>query len=407
MSAVSCHLINHRNYSKFTHNSINAYLQDPNLSVSDMIDQYDVTMVNGENAKKKKSLRCVVCSGRAFGYNFDQISCESCKAFFRRNALRDMSDLHCRFSGNCNITVESRRHCSYCRIMKCFAVGMRKESIRSEVEKYMKRLQLDKGYRQKYPQATPKIPALMTIGNANILMMLSSTDRTRVNNITHCYDQYTYEPSSSGHFPPLRPLVLRIDEFFNRKKPIFINLISYFKHLPELKRLNLDDQVLLIKQNIRLLIPLNYAILQTPVNSKFRGSHIQTTGLYNNINIHEMLRQLSSYFVGFVTYDPIIIKLLITVLFFTSSSSTTRSIFDPAQYRELSTIKEIQSSYIELLWVYMIEKFGEKNAIYIFTKMITKYLSVQIVIDQVDTIVRMNNDIQNIDSLMQSFLQLT
>ncbi|CAF3532970.1 unnamed protein product, partial [Rotaria socialis] len=39
--------------------------------------------------------------------------------------------------------------------------------------------------------------------------------------------------------------------------------------------------------------PLNYAILQTPVNSKFRGSHIQTTGLYNNINIHEMLRQLS------------------------------------------------------------------------------------------------------------------
>ncbi|CAF5209221.1 unnamed protein product, partial [Rotaria magnacalcarata] len=120
MNADSCHPSNHRNYSKFTHNSINAYLEDPNSSVSDMLDKYDVTMMNSENVKQKKNLRCVVCGGRAFGYNFDQISCESCKAFFRRNALRDMSDLHCRFSGNCNITVESRRHCSYCRITKCF-----------------------------------------------------------------------------------------------------------------------------------------------------------------------------------------------------------------------------------------------------------------------------------------------
>lgn len=64
--------------------------------------------MNDENQKEKKNLRCVVCSGRAHGYNFDQISCESCKgkkgkrqklliifslyfkAFFRRNALRNM-----------------------------------------------------------------------------------------------------------------------------------------------------------------------------------------------------------------------------------------------------------------------------------------------------------------------------
>lgn len=53
----------------------------------------------------KKYLRCVVCGARAFGYNFDRITCESCKgkintndscqtisfplAFFRRNALRN------------------------------------------------------------------------------------------------------------------------------------------------------------------------------------------------------------------------------------------------------------------------------------------------------------------------------
>ena len=31
---------------------------------------------------------CAVCGAPAHGYNFDQITCECCKAFFRRNALR-------------------------------------------------------------------------------------------------------------------------------------------------------------------------------------------------------------------------------------------------------------------------------------------------------------------------------
>jgi hypothetical protein len=35
-------------------------------------------------------LKCVVCSAQANGYNFDAITCESCKAFFRRNAFRSI-----------------------------------------------------------------------------------------------------------------------------------------------------------------------------------------------------------------------------------------------------------------------------------------------------------------------------
>jgi hypothetical protein len=35
-------------------------------------------------------LVCVVCGSSANGYNFDAITCESCKAFFRRNAFRSI-----------------------------------------------------------------------------------------------------------------------------------------------------------------------------------------------------------------------------------------------------------------------------------------------------------------------------
>jgi hypothetical protein len=46
---------------------------------------------SGVNLRKRDrhDLICVVCHASAMGYNFDQITCESCKAFFRRNALNN------------------------------------------------------------------------------------------------------------------------------------------------------------------------------------------------------------------------------------------------------------------------------------------------------------------------------
>ena len=40
---------------------------------------------NGEKSPKV----CAVCGDKALGYNFNAVTCESCKAFFRRNALKD------------------------------------------------------------------------------------------------------------------------------------------------------------------------------------------------------------------------------------------------------------------------------------------------------------------------------
>jgi len=42
--------------------------------------------MGGRLRKSKDSKVCGVCGDKALGYNFDAISCESCKAFFRRNA---------------------------------------------------------------------------------------------------------------------------------------------------------------------------------------------------------------------------------------------------------------------------------------------------------------------------------
>jgi len=45
------------------------------------------------NRKNKEDKVCGVCGDKALGFNFDAISCESCKAFFRRNAPKGLVSL--------------------------------------------------------------------------------------------------------------------------------------------------------------------------------------------------------------------------------------------------------------------------------------------------------------------------
>jgi hypothetical protein len=117
-----------------------------------------------------------------------------------------------------------------------------------------------------------------------------------------------------------------------------------------------------------------------------------------------MYQFLSNSFVPYVISDPLAVKLLIITLFFTTNLQTMN--FEIIEYKQLEYIKRIQSSYTELLWLYVLEKYGEKQAINIFTKVIIKFIHLQATIAQIDSIVRLNNDIQYIDSLMKTILQL-
>ncbi|PAA69483.1 hypothetical protein BOX15_Mlig002682g1 [Macrostomum lignano] len=73
---------------------------------------------------------CAVCGDPASGYNFDRLTCESCKAFFRRNALKAREKIKpCSRGGGCDVSGSQRKHCPTCRLEKCVRVGMKKELI--------------------------------------------------------------------------------------------------------------------------------------------------------------------------------------------------------------------------------------------------------------------------------------
>jgi len=52
---------------------------------------------SGRSRKNKEDKICGVCGDKALGFNFDAISCESCKAFFRRNAPKGLVSYHSLF----------------------------------------------------------------------------------------------------------------------------------------------------------------------------------------------------------------------------------------------------------------------------------------------------------------------
>ncbi|XP_063448093.1 uncharacterized protein LOC134727640 [Mytilus trossulus] len=84
-------------------------------------------MFTGKNGAK--SPHCKVCGDESSGFHYGVDSCEGCKGFFRRCITQGMTH-KCSNEEKCEITPFTRNSCQYCRLKKCFAVGMSREASR-------------------------------------------------------------------------------------------------------------------------------------------------------------------------------------------------------------------------------------------------------------------------------------
>ncbi|KAM6967561.1 retinoic acid receptor beta-like, partial [Aplochiton taeniatus] len=81
---------------------------------------------------------CFVCQDKSSGYHYGVSACEGCKGFFRRSVQKNMV-YTCHRDKNCIINKITRNRCQYCRLQKCFAAGMSKESVRNDRSKKKKK----------------------------------------------------------------------------------------------------------------------------------------------------------------------------------------------------------------------------------------------------------------------------
>ncbi|GMR33170.1 hypothetical protein PMAYCL1PPCAC_03365, partial [Pristionchus mayeri] len=69
---------------------------------------------------------CSVCGAPASGYNYEAVSCASCKSFFRRAVLAKRR-IRCKEGGQCND--EALLKCRACRFNRCIEAGMNPRAI--------------------------------------------------------------------------------------------------------------------------------------------------------------------------------------------------------------------------------------------------------------------------------------
>ncbi|CAF1322339.1 unnamed protein product [Rotaria magnacalcarata] len=73
--------------------------------------------------------RCLVCNDRSSGIHFGVLTCEACKAFFRRTSLSLYSIPQACSPIRCEINTKNRNNCPSCRFDKCKRLGMDRDNV--------------------------------------------------------------------------------------------------------------------------------------------------------------------------------------------------------------------------------------------------------------------------------------
>ncbi|CAF1370680.1 unnamed protein product [Rotaria sordida] len=360
---------------------------------------------------KHGSLTCVICGSPALGYNFDAITCESCKAFFRRNALKNPTTLQCRRKGGCEITLETRRRCSACRLMKCFNNGMKPERLQRAEEKAAKRCIIEQNriltlqkhvMNDEIHQVLPStsIDNLSTSKETNLLhltdftqfqsqtlsqarrTLLTNEDLRRVETIQNSYKRRIELAAREGlPWDPSVYATTLLQHINSRSVPI-MRLLTFFKQIPEFNQLNVDDKVTLIKYN---LLPLNILnstlsyktetdeVMETDSDVPWNSSVIQK---FHGNEIYLRIKKIFNSFVRIAQYDQRIIQLALIILILTKGFSTD-SDFDEPILNDGMAVYRAQNYYTELLWKYMETTHGFEKSTYIFIELVVHFISWQ------------------------------
>ncbi|XP_045106250.1 uncharacterized protein LOC123501468 isoform X2 [Portunus trituberculatus] len=183
---------------------------------------------------------CGVCGDIAKSMHFGGLSCDSCKAFFRRsvqnNAHRGFT---CPYEKKCVIAVSSRKSCQYCRFQKCLSIGMEKGWVMTEDER---RKMMQQRQEKKHKEEEKK---KMTLISSEEKYALTEEESTEIEIILSLYKKayqdvpYQEENPCEGPKAVMSPWMT-----FCKRIGYFFSLFREFADLPS------SDQALLLKSAI-------------------------------------------------------------------------------------------------------------------------------------------------------------
>ncbi|KAF6209160.1 hypothetical protein GE061_014904 [Apolygus lucorum] len=333
------------------------------------INQPGKAMDHNDDRKFSDSKICAVCGDTALGNNFNAITCESCKAFFRRNALKN-KELQCPFQEECTITPITRRFCQKCRLAKCYSAGMSSLLIMSEAEKERKRRKVIAN-KAKY----------RVVSSPGFIGGYTPMDATQTKLLTELV-----LASRALEAPVDQDVDLPCDELKNASKSLLdvINLtalairrlIKMCKKMSGFKLLCQEDQVSILKQSCTQMMLLKSVSHFDPARDTWKIPH--TPGKLSQIqvevlkeargNIYEAHENFLRTFDLRAARDPNVMCIL-----------TAIALFDPSKQDivDRPTVIRHQEMYYNLLQKYLDSAYHAKESLEIYQHLIMKMVELR------------------------------
>ncbi|TNM88288.1 nuclear receptor subfamily 2 group F member 6 isoform X1 [Takifugu rubripes] len=205
---------------------------------------------------------CVVCGDKSSGKHYGVFSCEGCKSFFKRSIRRNLN-YSCRSNRECQIDQHHRNQCQYCRLKKCFRVGMRKEAVQ--------RGRIPPSQQGISPNSLPGgvgagVPGHMGPDFFNgqpvseLISQLLRAEPYPVSRYGAPYGQ-TQMQGSAGGAP-----VMGIDSICELAARLLFSTIEWARNIPYFPELPVSEQVALLRLSWSELFILNAAQSSLPVH---------------------------------------------------------------------------------------------------------------------------------------------
>ncbi|CAF0937619.1 unnamed protein product [Rotaria sp. Silwood1] len=353
---------------------------------------------------------CAVCGAPAIGRNFDAMTCLSCKAFFRRNAYNDHLIFTCRISGSCEITSTTRRHCSACRLKKCFQQGMKKELIRSLIA-ISHASSAAVTNRLQYQSLRSTTIDLLSEHNQ---LSLSFDDWNFLTNIRACYEQYCIQKFIESHetiplIPPKQPYRsrLKLQRLIDLKYKYTFIIASFIKHMLQLDvlPLSIEDHYHYVKDSFSCLLSVNTSELmkiKVLENLPWEHDRLALESIFSEAIVYRLGKILNT-FQTLSPNDPLIMKQFILILALSSRISPLiiKEQYNSSDFEPVAENLLLSQNYcLTILWKYMIYRLGYKDAVIFSVRFIQNFLHRQVIEAEMIEIIQNRDDHGQLIQLM-------
>ncbi|UJR34604.1 hypothetical protein I4U23_027380 [Adineta vaga] len=216
-------------------------------------------------SRKSIDLICKICGDRAIGFNYDVLSCASCKAFFHRYAHQDLTKLKCssRNENQCKIVNGERSKCHRCRLTRCFAMGMKTNFILSQKE-----IQRRKGFEKNQNILSTCISQTFNNNDKNIFLETLTVEDLIIIDTIQSDFLLIFQNQLEGpkELIDLTDRVSALISWSESHNKLALHIIKYCRLINEFENLNTDDRFILIKYNLLSLFGIILCYNCKPIN---------------------------------------------------------------------------------------------------------------------------------------------